>query len=156
MKSRQSIFTAILMAVSLAAVITALNWDFKTALVPVICGGVVFTLCFFQLLRELRGKEAKGTQIMDSGFHKDATDRENMLGALQYFGWLVGLYISIWILGIYPSIGLFVVLYLLASRQVSLVKSVAVAAVIIGVVYVIINQIAQEQLPDPLLYEILF
>jgi hypothetical protein len=36
---------------------------------------------------------------------------------------------------IYPSIGLFVVLYLLASGAVSATKSIVFAAAIVGVVY---------------------
>ena len=78
-----------------------------------------------------------------------------MVGAIKYFGILVGLFISIYIIGIYPSIGLFVVLYLLASGEVSPVKSIVVAAAIVGVVYFIISEVSQEALPDPLLYRLL-
>jgi hypothetical protein len=61
---------------------------------------------------------------MDTGFDKNkTTERENMVDAIKYFGILVGLFISIYIIGIYPSIGLFVVLYLLSSGEVSPVKS---------------------------------
>ena len=84
-----------------------------------LCGGGIFILCFFQLIKELRGQETKTAQIMDTGFDKDkSTERENMVGAIKYFGILGGLYISIYIIGMYPSIGLFVVLYLLASGEV--------------------------------------
>jgi hypothetical protein len=154
--NRESQFTLALMAVSFAAAVYALmKWDFKTALVPVLCGAAIFILCFFQLMKELKG-ETKSTQIMDSGFDKDkSTERENLLSAIKYFGILGALYISIYIIGIYPSIGLFVLLYLLASREVSAAKSIIVAAVVVGVVYIIINEVAQEALPDPLLYRLL-
>lgn len=154
---RESHFTIALMAVSFAAGVYAfMKWDFKTALVPVLCGGAIFILCLFQLIKELKGGETKSSQIMDSGFDKDkSTERENLVGAIKYFGILGGLYISIYIIGIYPSIGLFVLLYLLASREVSAAKSIVVAAVIVGVVYIIINEVAQEALPDPLLYRLL-
>ena len=154
--NRESQFTLALMAVSFAAAAYALmKWDFKTALVPVLCGAAIFILCFFQLMKELKG-ETKSTQIMDSGFDKDkSTERENLLSAMKYFGILGALYISIYIIGIYPSIGLFVLLYLLASREVSAAKSIIVAAVVVGVVYIIINEVAQEALPDPLLYRLL-
>ena len=153
-----SYFTLSMMAISLAAGVYAfMKWDFKTALVPVVCGGAIFILCFFQLIKELRGGETKSAQIMDSGFDKDkSTERENIVGAIKYFGILGALFISIYILGLYPSIGLFVVLYLLASREVSAAKSIVFAAVIVGVVYIIINEVAQEALPDPLLYRLLF
>jgi hypothetical protein len=153
---RESQFTLALMAVSFAAAVYALTkWDFKTALVPVLCGAAIFILCFFQLMKELKGGETKSTQIMDSGFDKDkSTERENLLSAVKYFGILGALYISIYIIGIYPSIGLFVLLYLLASREVSAAKSIIVAAVVVGVVYIIINEVAQEALPDPLLYRL--
>lgn len=151
---RESHFTVAMMFVSFAAGLYAfMNWDFKTALVPVLCGGAIFILCFFQFIKELKGGETRTSQIMDSGFDKDkSTERENILGAIKYFGVLGGLYISIYIIGIYPSIGLFVVIYLLASREVSAAKSIVVAAVIVGIVYIIINEVAQEALPDPLLY----
>jgi hypothetical protein len=153
----ESYFTISLMAISLAAGVYAfMKWDFKTALVPVLCGGVIFVLCFFQFIKELKGGETKSSQIMDSGFDKDkSTERENMVGAIKYFSILGALFISIYIIGLYPSIGLFVVLYLLASREVSAAKSIVFAAVIVGVVYIIINEVAQEALPDPLIYRLL-
>jgi len=156
--SSQSYVTISMLVISFAAGAYALwKWDFKTALVPVLCGGGIFILCFFQLLKELRGTETKSSQIMDSGFDKEkSTERENLVGAIRYFGILVGIYISIYVIGLYPSIGLFVLLYLLASREVSMVKSIVVAAAIVGVVYIIINQVAQEELPEPLLYRLLF
>jgi hypothetical protein len=153
----ESDFTIALMAMSFAAGVYALmKWDFKTALVPVLCGAAISMLCVFQLIKELKGGETKNAQIMDSGFDKDkSTERENLLGAIKYFGILGGLYISIYIIGIYLSIGLFVLLYLLASGEVSAAKSIVFAAVVVGVVYVIINEVAQEALPDPLLYRLL-
>ena len=156
--SSQSYLTIAMIIVSLAAGAYALlKWDFKTALVPVLCGAGISILCFCQLLKELKGGETKGPQIMDSGFDKDkSTERENLLGAIKYFAILGGLFISIYVIGLYPSIGLFVLLYLLASGEVSAVKSIVVAAVIVGAVYIIINQVAQEELPEPLLYRLLF
>jgi hypothetical protein len=153
----ESYFTILMMAISFAAAAYAMTqWDFKTAVVPALCSGGTFILCSFQLFRELRGKKTKTAQIMDTGFDKDkTTERENMVGAIKYFAILAGLFISIYIIGIYPSIGLFVVLYLLASGEVSAVKSIVVAAAIVGVVYFIISEVAQEALPDPLLYRLL-
>jgi hypothetical protein len=153
----ESYFTIFMMVISFAAAVYAVaEWDFKSAVVPALCGSGTFILCSFQLLRELSGKKTKTTQIMDTGFDKDkTTERENMLGAIKYFGILVGLYISIYIIGIYPSIGLFVVLYLMASGEVSAAKSIVFAGAIVGVVYFIISEVAQEALPDPLLYRLL-
>jgi hypothetical protein len=156
--NRESYFTILMMAISFAAGLYALvKWDFKTALVPVLCGTAIFILCFFQFIKELKGSDTKGSQIMDTGFDKDkSTERENMVGAIRYFGILGGIYISIYIIGLYASIGLFVFLYLLASREVSGAKSIVFAFVVVGVVYIIINEVAQEALPDPLLYRLLF
>jgi hypothetical protein len=157
--NNESYFAIFMMVISGAAAVYALaNWDFKSALVPALCGGGTFVLCSFQLFRELKGKKTKkSAQIMDTGFDTDkSSERENMLGAIKYFGILGAIFISIYIIGIYPSIGLFVLLYLLASGGVSLAKAAAFAAAVVGVVYIIINEIAQEALPDPLLYRWLF
>jgi hypothetical protein len=156
--NRESYFTILMMAISFSAGFYAfVKWDFKTALVPVLCGAVIFILCFFQLFKELKGSETKGSQIMDTGFDKDkSTERENIVGAIKYFGILGGIFIGIYMIGLYLSIGLFVLLYLLASREVSGAKSMVFAVVIVGVAYFIINEVAQETLPDPLLYRLLF
>jgi hypothetical protein len=155
--NNESYFTIFMMVISFAAAAYAITqWDFKSAVVPAICGCGTFVLCSFQLFRELRGTKTNSAQIMDTGFDKDkSTERENMLGAIKYFGILVALYISIYIIGIYPSIGLFVFIYLLASGQVSAAKSIVFAAAIVGVVYFIVSEVAQEALPDPLLYRLL-
>ena len=154
----ESYFTLAMIAISFSAGVYALlKWDFKTALVPVFCGGTIFVLCCFQFIKELRGGVSESARIMDFGFDKNnSSERENLFGAIKYFGILVGLYISIYIVGIYAGVGLFVLLYLLASRQVSATKSIVVAGVVVGVVYFIINEIAQEALPDPLLYKLIF
>ena len=154
----ESYFTIALMAIALSAGVYALlKWDFKTALIPVLCGGAISVLCFFQLLKELKGSVTETARIMDFGFDKDqSTERENLLGAIKYFAILGCLYVSIYIIGIYVSVGFFVLIYLLASNQVSATKSILFAAIVVGVVYFIINEIAQEALPDPLLYKILF
>ncbi len=152
----QSFFTLFFFAISVFAIIVALTWDLKTALVPILCGSIVGTLSFIQLIKELKGSITGKAQIMDSGFKKETTARETIMGAIQYFGWLLGLYLSILVIGLYPSLVLFVFLYLQSSRKVSVVKSIAIAAVTVGVVYIIINQLAQEALPDPWIYKLLF
>jgi hypothetical protein len=49
--NNESYFTIFMMMLSLAAAVYAIaNWDFKSALVPAICGSATFVLCFFQLL----------------------------------------------------------------------------------------------------------
>ena len=53
-------------------------------------------------------------------------------------------------MGIYPSMGLFVALYLRASGEVSATKSIVFAADIVEAVY-FISEVAQEALLDPLL-----
>ncbi len=152
----QSFFTLFFVAISLFATVYSLNWDYKTALVPILCAGVVCILSLIQLVRELKGSITRKAQIMDSGFKKETTARQSILGAIQYFGWLLGLYLSILVIGLYPSLALFVFLYLQSSRKVSVVKSIAMAAVTVGVVYIIIDQLAQEALPDPWIYKLLF
>ena len=151
----QSFFTLFFFAISLFAIIIALTWDYKTALVPILCGSIVGTLSLIQFIREVKGSITR-KQIMDSGFRKETTARESILGAIQYFGWLLGLYLSILVIGLYPSLALFVFLYLQSSRKVSVAKSVAMAGVTVGVVYMIISQLAQEVLPDPWIYRLLF
>ncbi|MFB3886307.1 MAG: hypothetical protein ACE144_13870 [Thermodesulfobacteriota bacterium] len=150
----QSFFTLFFVVISAFAIIVALTWDYKTALVPILCGLIVGTLSFIQFIKEIRGTTGKA-QIMDSGFKKETTTRQSILGAVQYFGWLLGLYLSILVIGLYPSLALFVFLYLQSSRKVGVVKSIVVAGVIVGVVYVIISQLAQEVLPDPWIYRLL-
>ena len=55
--NNESYFTIALMAVSFfAGVYAFMQWDFKTALVPVLCGGVIFILCLFQFIKRAQGQ----------------------------------------------------------------------------------------------------
>lgn len=152
----KSILPAFFMIICLFAVVVALNWDWQTGLLPIICGGGGFLLSFFQLVNELKETKKEDTRIMDTGYKKDMADREILLGGLQYLGWLMGVYLGTLVIGLYPSLLLFIILYLQASRKVSVFKTLLWAAVTVGVVYIIINQVAQEMLPDPWIYELLF
>lgn len=109
-----------------------------------------------QLVTELKETKKEDTRIMDTGYKKEMTDREIILGGLKYLGWLMGVYLGILIIGLYPSLILFIILYLQASRKVSVVVTLVWTAATVGVVYFIMTQIAQGMLPDPLLYRLLF
>jgi len=152
----KSLLTAFFMIVCLFAVMVSLKWDWATGLLPILCGGAGFLLSAVQLVTELKETKKEDTRIMDTGYKKEMTDREIILGGLKYLGWLMGVYLGILIIGLYPSLILFIILYLQASRKVSVVVTLVWTAATVGVVYFIMTQIAQGMLPDPLLYRLLF
>jgi len=152
----QSVVTIIFMIISSFAAVVALEWDFKTALAPFSCAVVAFILSSALLVKELKGTKTGNAQIMDVGFRKDVPARQVMLGSVQYFGWLVAVYIGILVIGMYPSFLLFVFLYLQMSRKVGVVVSVVLAGATAAVAYIVVSQIAQVALPEPYLYRLLF
>jgi len=100
-------------AVSAGVVLTALKWPFKTALFPVIIGGSVFALSFAELVLSLFEKEgAKKHSAMDFKLSEDVEKGVATRRTLLTFGWIVGFFVLIMLLGFVIAVPLFVLLYL--------------------------------------------
>ena len=95
---KETIFTVLMLAISLIAFIDALTFPFGSGLYPMVIAIICIGLAAGQVILELRQKvlikEAMDVKVEESQKGKAAMNR-----ALKFLGWFGGLYLGIYLLG---------------------------------------------------------
>lgn len=133
-----ALFTVFVLLLMVGLVATAKQWQYQARLFPWTIGIPTMLLCFLQLGLDLfRGKDgAEGAAgMMDLPVDRSVPVAVVIRRAVNVFGWIFGLYLSIWVIGFILSVPLFLLLYL--SVQAGESWKVAVAYTVIMVVFMI-------------------
>lgn len=146
--------TAIFFALFVYLVVESLGFSIQARLFPLIIGVVGAVLTGIQLIREIKSSlSSETTSEADQGSQPQAGNsdfaiteseltREGRLRALEQFGWLGALLLSIWLFGFYLGVPLLVGLYMLREKEkltLILPAVAAVAVVIWGVFHKLIS-----------------
>ncbi len=110
------LFTIFVVVISFYAVFTSRNWPLGTGLFPWFIGIPVFVLALVQLALDLyrasRPEDGKNTETGDLQVDWSLDNRIVARKAMNYFGWLLGLFFGVWLFGFFISIPLFSLFYL--------------------------------------------
>lgn len=115
--SGQHAMTLCLALISIGVIVSALRWPFKTALFPVIIGGCALILALAELsmsVYETTGgrTKKKKQEAMDFKFSEDVDPAVAKRRTWTAFGWIIGFFILIVLLGFVIGIPLYVFLYI--------------------------------------------
>ncbi len=115
--SGQHAMTLCLALISIGVIVSALRWPFKTALFPVIIGGCALILALAELsmsVYETTGgrTKKKKQEAMDFKFSEDIDPAVAKRRTWTAFGWIIGFFFLIVLLGFVIGIPLYVFLYL--------------------------------------------
>ena len=142
------LFTGFMLALLAAMVVTALRWDFSAKIVPLVVGCVAISLCALSLLNEMCRRETgpateglaeQAQHEVEQKIHMDLTSdtghlptREIIVRATWFFGYLLGFMGVMAVIGLIPTVAVFVVFFMRyeASERWSLVIPYAICTVI--------------------------
>ncbi|MDP2357406.1 MAG: tripartite tricarboxylate transporter permease [Beijerinckiaceae bacterium] len=147
------LFYVVLLGLIIAMMIDASSWNFSAKIVPMVVGGAALIFGGLSLLNQLFRRpelQAKGEGVAGSTgrLHMDLqTDlsilpvRETIKRAGIFFGWLVGFMASMSVIGLIPTVPVFVVLFMrLENREPW--KIVAPMAVLLALfIYIVFDQL---------------
>jgi len=121
------LFTIFMLTILSSMVIMALSWDFSAKIVPLVVGGTGITVCLLSLLNDMCRKptvhveslaESAQSQV-EQKIHMDlASDTEHLpietivKRAARFFGYLVAFMGVMSVIGLVPTVGLFVVIFM--------------------------------------------
>jgi len=124
----QQLFTIFILAILSSMVLMALQWDFSAKIVPLVVGGVGVTVCVLSLLNDMCRKPALATSEsladavqheVEQKIHMDiASDTEHLptdiiiKRAARFFGYLVAFMGVMAVIGLVPTVALFVVVFM--------------------------------------------
>jgi TctA family transporter len=141
------LFTMFMIALIGAAVVASLQWDFSAKIVPLVVGTVGLSAAALSLLNEMcRKPEAAAVEGLaehaqhevEQKIHMDLTSdtghlpvREIIVRAAWFFGYLIGFMAVMAVIGLIPTVGVFVIFFMRyeARERWSLVVSYAVVLV---------------------------
>jgi TctA family transporter len=122
------LFTIFMLALLSSMVVIALGWDFSAKIVPLVVGSVGITVCVLSLFNDMCRKPALATSEslaeaaqhqVEQKIHMDlASDTEHLPTSLivkraaRFFGYLLAFMGVMSIIGLVPTVGLFVVLFM--------------------------------------------
>jgi TctA family transporter len=141
------LFTMFMIALIAAAVLASLRWDFSAKVVPLVVGTVALTAAALSLFNEMCRKPAAAAteglaehaqHEVEQKIHMDLTSdtghlpvREIIVRAAWFFGYLIGFMAVMAVIGLIPTVGVFVIFFMRyeARERWSLVVSYAVVLV---------------------------
>jgi TctA family transporter len=143
-----SLFTFVFFLIFAFGIFTAREWQIQARLFPWVVGVPALVLCAVQLFSDFFIRRETSESDETLGFMDLPVDRSVPLSivftrAVNTFGWIIGLFATIWLIGFVISVPLFVFLYLILQAReklwVGLVYSVVMLVFIIGVFHMVLS-----------------
>jgi TctA family transporter len=143
-----SLFTLFFFVIFAVGIFTANEWQIQARLFPWVVGIPALILCAGQLFSDLFVRQEAGGADDALGFMDLPVDRSVPVStvisrAVNTFGWIIGLFATIWLIGFVVSVPLFVLLYLAFQARerawIGVAYCIGMLAFIIGVFHVILS-----------------
>lgn len=143
------LFYVLAIAVIAHHVRLAMDWDYSASMVPLVVGAVAIIAISFSLLDDCRAKpqqpaaEGASSEIeshliyMDLAAADDVTERQRLVRGATFFGWLLALMGSMAVIGLLPTVPLFVAAYMRAETRERWTVVASHAAFIAVFIYVV-------------------
>jgi hypothetical protein len=160
------IFTVFFIAVIGMMVIAALPWHFSAKLVPLVVGTVALIASGLSLFNEMFrkpetvavGLNEEAQREVSQTIHMDLTSDTDHLPmrvvatrALRFFGYLVAFMGSMAVIGLIPTVAVFVVVFMRLEGQERWTLVITYAAVLVGTIFVVFDQFMSIPWPPTLL-----
>jgi hypothetical protein len=125
------------MAIAVVVIINAMEWPFKTALFPTIVGAFLFFGGLTDLLLNLLGPKADASKqgVVDFQLSDEVDQTVANRRTLVAFGWIIGFFLLILVVGFPAAIPLLVFLFLKVQAREKWGLSLLLTAVAFGFFY---------------------
>ncbi len=169
--SYRNLFPAALLALFLAMMGQALTWDGQTAIVPMVVGTGAILFCALTLANEIFAGERASVagigdaaraeiekQVKGASIHMDIASRIGHLPArivlargAAFFGWMAAFLICMAVIGLIPTVPLFVIAYMRIEGRERWGLAIPLALFMCAFVYLLFDQLLAVAWPTTLL-----
>lgn len=162
-----SLFTVAIIVLAVVLLIDALGWNARSRMVPVPIA--IATLCFavlslisdvffgaasakIQSVGETEAHKVEEALHMDVVSEFDGIAPATVLRrSIAYFGWILGFMVSMWLIGLLPTIPLFIIAYMRAENREPWPLILTLSAVMVIGIYYVFGQLLGVPWPPTLL-----
>lgn len=160
------LFPAVMLVVVLVMMKETFDWPWKAAIVPTIVGTAALIFCSLSLLNDLlksdihaaRAAEMEAAGVKSEKIHMDIASSIDSMSVsaiakrgTMFFGWLIGFMISMSVIGLIPTVPIFVILFMRTEgpEKWRLVLPMAIGITLL--VYVVFDQLLTVPWPATVL-----
>jgi TctA family transporter len=168
--SADNLFPAAMLCLFVVMLATSVHWPFEAKIIPTIVGIGAITACSLSLANDIfnvRLRDAKpevlgpGGLAMPTGSQKIHMDigasthhlpgMTVLIRGFTFFGWMVAFLCSMAVIGLIPTVPIFVIAYMRLEGPEKWRHAIAQAAVIMTLIYVVFDQLLTIPWPQTLL-----
>jgi hypothetical protein len=146
-------FTSFIGLVILVALLVAKDWPIRASIIILLLGGIGIVLALVQLLFDIKNLHAEQKHERPT-FETAAVEHQGRWGTLEIWGWLLGLFLAIQLIGFPVALPLFVFLYVKLYGG-SWPTAVLLAAVTWGFLVGVFDEVLSVHWPEPWLARLL-
>jgi hypothetical protein len=146
-------FTSFIALMICVALFVARDWPIRASIIILLLGGIGIVLVAVQLFLDLKTIRSDAETVSPT-FEVAAVEHHGEWGTFEIWGWLFGLFLAVYLIGLPIALPLFVFLYVKLYGG-SWATAVLLAAVTWGFLYGVFAQILSVHWPEPWLGRIL-
>jgi putative tricarboxylic transport membrane protein len=148
-----NLFPVALLCLFVIMLSMSVRWPFEAKIIPTIVGIGAIIACGLSLANDIFNKQARGEevegQVSASGkIHMDIASKTAhlpgpviLIRGLLFFGWMVAFLGSMAVIGLIPTVPIFVIAYMRLEGPEKWRHAVTMAAVMMALIYVVFDQL---------------
>lgn len=150
----KSLFTLFILLLLSWAIYVALDWPLRASIIILVLGSAGVVLSLVQLISDLVSHGAGVDESAGIAFDAPALKPEGRWGNLEIWGWILGFYVTIYLIGFPVAIPLFVFAYVKVYGG-RWGTALSLAFLAWAFLYGIFEKILHVPWPEPLLYSLM-
>jgi hypothetical protein len=164
-----NLFPAALLCLFIVMLATSLQWPFEAKIIPTIVGTVAVIACGLSLANDIFSKQHaddgialadKAKAAVTQKIHMDITSKTGhlpgstiLIRGFVFFGWMVAFLCSMAVIGLLPTVPIFVIAYMRLEGPEKWRHAIIMAAVMMALIYVVFDQLLSLPWPATLIGE---
>jgi hypothetical protein len=166
--STDNLFPAALLILFIVMLSQSFDWAFAARIVPTIVGIGAILFCGLGLANDILGVHARNAAAAAGGagsestgpkrIHMDIVSKTAHLpGAtvvgrgFQFFGWMAGIMLLMWIIGLIPAVPIFIISYMRLEGREKWKIVIPMAVCVVALIYIVFDQLLAIPWPPTLL-----
>jgi TctA family transporter len=160
-----NVFNAGLLSLFLVMLYQSLGWSFEARIIPTIVGTGAILFCSLSLATdvfkrpiEAGGLADKAKAVVSEKIHMDIASKTShlpggviLIRGFLFFGWMVGFLCSMALIGLIPTVPMFIIAYMRIEGGEKYRHAIIMAAIMVTIIYIVFDQLLAIPWPPTVL-----
>jgi TctA family transporter len=160
-----NVFNAGLLGLFLVMLYQSIGWSFEARIIPTIVGTGAILFCSLSLATDIfkrpieaGGLADKAKAVVSEKIHMDIASKTShlpggviLIRGFLFFGWMVGFLCSMALIGLIPTVPIFIIAYMRIEGREKYRHAITMAAIMVTIIYIVFDQLLAIPWPPTVL-----